>query len=166
MFWWEGSFGKDASGKDVSDEKIWTAVTFLKHIDALPPAVTAEWRKKDYGQLRAAGPRGPTLQKQDKTARRIRGYTKRREISLCTGRRIRRSECGRKSRPATFEMTVRGHGGQRSWSSGSVATRRALRRYFIRPSPFAFPACILKKSAVVSMTPTPSSFARRWAAFL
>src|SRR5437870_8447174 len=40
MFWWEGSFGKDASGKDVSDEKIWTAVTFLKHIDALPPAVT------------------------------------------------------------------------------------------------------------------------------
>src|SRR6266851_679542 len=28
-----------------------------------------------------------------------------REISLCAGRRIRRSECGRKSRPASFEMT-------------------------------------------------------------
>jgi len=46
MFWWEGQFGKDASGKDVSDEKIWTAVTFLKHIDSLPPAVAAEWNKK------------------------------------------------------------------------------------------------------------------------
>ena len=31
---------------------------------------------------------------------------KRREISLYAGRRIRRSECGRKSRPAPFEMTV------------------------------------------------------------
>src|SRR5260370_1102411 len=31
---------------------------------------------------------------------------KRGEISLCAGRRIRRSECGRKSRPAPFEMTV------------------------------------------------------------
>jgi mono/diheme cytochrome c family protein len=39
MFWWDGQFGKDASEKDVSDEKIWTAVTFLKHIDSLPPAV-------------------------------------------------------------------------------------------------------------------------------
>jgi len=47
MFWWDGSFGKDASGKDVSDEKIWTAVTFLKHIDSLPPVVEAEWHKKD-----------------------------------------------------------------------------------------------------------------------
>jgi len=46
MFWWEGQFGKDASGKDVSDEKIWTAVTFLKHLDSLPPAVAAEWNKK------------------------------------------------------------------------------------------------------------------------
>jgi hypothetical protein len=47
MFWWEGSWGKDASGKDISDEKIWTVVTFLKHIDSLPPAVAAEWHKKD-----------------------------------------------------------------------------------------------------------------------
>ncbi len=31
-----------------------------------------------------------------------------REISLCAGRRIRRSECGGKSRPAPFEMTVWG----------------------------------------------------------
>ncbi len=46
MFWWEGSFGKDASGKDISDGKIWTAVTFLKHLDSLPPAVAAEWSKK------------------------------------------------------------------------------------------------------------------------
>jgi len=33
-----------------------------------------------------------------------------REISLCAGRRIRRSECGRKSRPAPFEMTMAGDG--------------------------------------------------------
>jgi len=46
MFWWDGQFGKDASGKDVSDEKIWTAVTFLTHLDSLPPAVAAEWHKK------------------------------------------------------------------------------------------------------------------------
>ena len=46
MFWWDGQFGKDASGKDVSDDKIWTAVTFLKHPDSLPPAVAAEWHKK------------------------------------------------------------------------------------------------------------------------
>lgn len=46
MFWWDGSFGKDASGKDISDEKIWTAVTFLTHLDSLPPAVAAEWNKK------------------------------------------------------------------------------------------------------------------------
>jgi hypothetical protein len=35
------------------------------------------------------------------------GRQKRREISLYAGRRIRRSECGRKSRPASFEMTGR-----------------------------------------------------------
>jgi mono/diheme cytochrome c family protein len=46
MFAWEGQFGKDATGKDISDDKIWTAVTFLTHLDSLPPAVDAEWRKK------------------------------------------------------------------------------------------------------------------------
>jgi mono/diheme cytochrome c family protein len=46
MFSWAGQFGKDASGKDISDEKMWTAVTFLTHMDSLPPAVNAEWRKK------------------------------------------------------------------------------------------------------------------------
>ena len=45
MFAWAGQFA-DASGKDVSDEKIWSAVTFLKHVDSLPPAVNAEWHKK------------------------------------------------------------------------------------------------------------------------
>jgi mono/diheme cytochrome c family protein len=47
MFAWDGQFGKDASGKDISDERIWTAVTFLTHLDSLPPAVDAEWRKKN-----------------------------------------------------------------------------------------------------------------------
>ncbi len=46
MFKWDGEFGKDASGKDISDEKIWTAVTFLTHLDSLTPAVAAEWHKK------------------------------------------------------------------------------------------------------------------------
>jgi thiosulfate dehydrogenase len=46
MFAWGGQFAPDASGKDVSDEKIWTVVTFLTHLDSLPPAVNAEWHKK------------------------------------------------------------------------------------------------------------------------
>jgi thiosulfate dehydrogenase len=46
MFAWGGQFAPDASGKDVSDEKIWTAVTFLTHLESLPPAVNAEWQKK------------------------------------------------------------------------------------------------------------------------
>ncbi len=45
MFVMKGAFHKDAFGKDPSDEKIWTLVTFLTHLDALPPAVDAEWRK-------------------------------------------------------------------------------------------------------------------------
>src|SRR6266581_4146930 len=92
-------------------------------------------------------------------------------------RRIRpRAKKGRtKVRPYKSELR-----GQRSWSSVSGATRGALRRNFMRPSPLAFPARFLKKSAAVSITPTfsataaaihwfrdtPSSFARRWAAFL
>src|SRR5271165_6058120 len=70
--------------------------------------------------------------------------------------------------------------GYRSLSSGSGALLGAVRRYFINPSPVAFPARFLKKSDAVSMTPTfsatataihwlsdtPSSFASRCAAFL
>jgi mono/diheme cytochrome c family protein len=44
MFVMKGAF-RNASGRDPSDEKIWTVVTFLTHLDALPPAVDAEWRK-------------------------------------------------------------------------------------------------------------------------
>lgn len=46
MFVWDGQFGKDSSGKDISDQRIWTAVTFLTHLNSLPPAVSAEWHKK------------------------------------------------------------------------------------------------------------------------
>ena len=46
MFAWSGQFAPDTSGRDVSDEKIWTIVTFLTHLDSLPPAVNAEWHKK------------------------------------------------------------------------------------------------------------------------
>jgi mono/diheme cytochrome c family protein len=45
MFAWGGQFAPDASGKDVTDKKIWTAVTFLAHLQSLPPSVDAEWRK-------------------------------------------------------------------------------------------------------------------------
>jgi hypothetical protein len=31
MFAWPAQFAADASGKDVSDQKIWTAITFLTH---------------------------------------------------------------------------------------------------------------------------------------
>jgi thiosulfate dehydrogenase len=46
MFAWGGQFGKDASGRDVSDDRIWTVVTFLTHLRSLPPAVDVEWHKK------------------------------------------------------------------------------------------------------------------------
>jgi hypothetical protein len=46
MFAWGGPFSPDANGKDVSDQKIWTVITFLTHLNSLPPAVDAEWRKK------------------------------------------------------------------------------------------------------------------------
>src|SRR5260370_33506516 len=46
MFWWEGQFGKDASGEDVLDEKILTAGTFLKDVECPPPRVGAGWDKK------------------------------------------------------------------------------------------------------------------------
>jgi len=45
MFAFGGQFAPDASGKDVSDEKIWTIVTFLTHLDSLPSAVNTEWHK-------------------------------------------------------------------------------------------------------------------------
>ncbi|HXN73296.1 MAG TPA: c-type cytochrome [Candidatus Acidoferrales bacterium] len=48
MFAWGGQFAPDASGHDPSDEKIWTAVTFLTHLNSLPPSVDAEWHKKDH----------------------------------------------------------------------------------------------------------------------
>src|SRR5215831_10060402 len=65
-------------------------------------------------------------------------------------------------------------------SSGSGRDLGALRRTLISPWPVALPALLLKKSAAVSATPTfsatataihwfkdtPSSFARRCAAFL
>lgn len=47
MFVFKGAFRKDAAGNDPSDQKIWTAVTFLSHLDSLPPDVDAEWHKKD-----------------------------------------------------------------------------------------------------------------------
>jgi len=46
MFAWDGQWGKDSNGRDVSDEKIWSVVTFLHRLDSLPPAVAAEWRAK------------------------------------------------------------------------------------------------------------------------
>jgi len=39
---WDGQWGKAAS-----DDNIWKVVTFLSHLNSLPPAVEAEWRKKN-----------------------------------------------------------------------------------------------------------------------
>jgi mono/diheme cytochrome c family protein len=38
---WDGQWGKD-----VSDDKIWKVVTFLSHLESLPPGVDAQWRRK------------------------------------------------------------------------------------------------------------------------
>jgi mono/diheme cytochrome c family protein len=46
MFAWDDEWGKDVAGNDVSDQKIWMAVTFLSHLDSLPPAVNAQWHAK------------------------------------------------------------------------------------------------------------------------
>jgi mono/diheme cytochrome c family protein len=45
MFVMEGAFRRDSLGHDPSNEKIWTAVTFLTHLDSLPPSVAAKWQK-------------------------------------------------------------------------------------------------------------------------
>jgi len=34
-----------ARGKQLSDEDIWRVAAFLKRLDCLPPAFTAEWKK-------------------------------------------------------------------------------------------------------------------------
>jgi mono/diheme cytochrome c family protein len=46
MFAWDGQWGKDSSGRDLTTEKIWTVVTFLHRLDSLPPAIVAEWHTK------------------------------------------------------------------------------------------------------------------------
>lgn len=46
MFAFGGQFAPDANGNDTSDQKIWTAVTFITHLNSLPPSVDAEWHKK------------------------------------------------------------------------------------------------------------------------
>jgi hypothetical protein len=47
MFVFGGAWKKPGSSIDPSDEKIWTAVTFLTHLDSLPSSVDVEWHKKD-----------------------------------------------------------------------------------------------------------------------
>jgi hypothetical protein len=42
----DGQFGKGANRMDISDEKLWTALTSLKHLDSLSSEVAAEWHKK------------------------------------------------------------------------------------------------------------------------
>jgi mono/diheme cytochrome c family protein len=38
-----------AWGRQLSDDNIWQVVSFLKRLDALPPAVAAEWKKERGG---------------------------------------------------------------------------------------------------------------------
>jgi hypothetical protein len=47
MFIFGGAWKNPTTGQDPSDQKIWTAVTFLSHLDSLPPDVDAEWHKKN-----------------------------------------------------------------------------------------------------------------------
>ena len=39
---WDGQWHHDRA---VSDDRMWKVVTFLSHLDSLPPAVNTEWRK-------------------------------------------------------------------------------------------------------------------------
>lgn len=39
------STGMPSWGKIMTDDEIWTVVAFLAHLDKLPPAVDAEWKK-------------------------------------------------------------------------------------------------------------------------
>jgi thiosulfate dehydrogenase len=38
--------GMFAWDNEAADEKIWTVVTFLSHLDSLPPSVAAEWKAR------------------------------------------------------------------------------------------------------------------------
>jgi mono/diheme cytochrome c family protein len=49
MFAWAGQWGKDSTGRDITDQKIWTVVSFIHHLDSLPPAVAVEWKAKGNG---------------------------------------------------------------------------------------------------------------------
>lgn len=48
MFAWDKQWGKDSTGRDITDERIWTVVTLLKHLDSLPRAVDSEWHAKQH----------------------------------------------------------------------------------------------------------------------
>ncbi len=66
--------------------------------------------------------RGPGSQKRAASISRSHGARRSREIPHCSGRPFRRSERGRKNRPAPFGMT--GRGWPRSgWNRGRVASR-------------------------------------------
>jgi len=59
------------------------------------------WRQKPHPENRRVPAHG--TKRREISSRKMRGMVKR---SLCAGRRIHRSECGRKNRPARFEMTA------------------------------------------------------------
>ncbi len=44
---WDGQWHND---KAESDDRMWKVVTFLSHLETLPPAVNAEWHKKSLTQ--------------------------------------------------------------------------------------------------------------------
>jgi len=46
MFAWDGVWGRDSTGRDVTDGNIWTILAFLRRLDSLPPAVAKEWHAK------------------------------------------------------------------------------------------------------------------------
>jgi len=39
-------WGADSASRDSTDQKIWTVITFIRHLDSLPPSVEAEWKAR------------------------------------------------------------------------------------------------------------------------
>src|SRR5712691_8606395 len=102
-----------SSGVGSGAKRAWAGVGLGKHNAAIAAMITLQTTRMAFllraeRFLRDIEP--ATLRSQvvslERARCRRRYRDKRREISLCAGRRFRKSECARKNRPAPFEMTV------------------------------------------------------------
>src|SRR6266851_6106023 len=110
-----------SSGVGSGAKRAWAGVGLGKHNAAIAAMITLQTTRMAFllraerflRDIEPAALRSQVASRERARCRR-RYRDKRREISLCAGRRFRRSESGRKNRPAPFEMT--GWGGGREHS--------------------------------------------------